>query len=495
MVNIFRRFHSIFKEYCLNCSLAGVCYIADSRYHVSERLFWVVCVILSWFGSYNLITNFMESYYKNLVSIGVISLLPTDTVNFPSIGLCEMGYTKENYVELTAVIEEMRFPDPNNEDGELVEYNYDVEDFLTRVVFHNLYNFGSMSSYCVPYINSADEIPCPVKDYQSYADRIRADCPKLFVGCSWNEKPFDCCKYFRPVKTSLGTCFLINSIQAVKKNGDNWLDMTVGKAEGNGLLQFSVTKSSALFFLNEEDIPHMLLTMMQFPIIPEGFDGDFQLGIKDMINEENVISVPIERRKCIFPDEDSGSAYKKYSFSTCVTDCVKQAQIKTCNCTHHNYIVDENDKSPACGYEGLTCLDEANLMLPQTTIMQPWRTEGLVCKCLPSCTELQTFVIGRSSVLHEHSKLRNVTISLQEMPTQRFFRQAVREKVDIVGELLMELLIFLKKIKLLFFSVSVGGILGLFMGASILSLVEFLYFFTIRAFRPTVADNALAQGG
>lgn len=30
------------------------------------------------------------------------------------------------------------------------------------------------------------------------------------------------------------------------------------------------------------------------------------------------------------------------------------------------------------------------------------------------------------------------------------------------------------------FSVSIGGILGLFMGASILSLVEFLYFFTVR---------------
>lgn len=30
---------------------------------------------------------------------------------------------------------------------------------------------------------------------------------------------------------------------------------------------------------------------------------------------------------------------------------------------------------------------------------------------------------------------------------------------------------------------SVGGILGLFMGASILSLVEFLYFFAVRSCR------------
>lgn len=46
------------------------------------------------------------------------------------------------------------------------------------------------------------------------------------------------------------------------------------------------------------------------------------------------------------------------------------------------------------------------------------------------------------------------------LPTQRYYRQAVREELDIV--------------------VSVGGILGLFMGASILSLFEFIYFVTIR---------------
>lgn len=98
-------------------------------------------------------------------------------------------------------------------------------------------------------------------------------------------------------------------------------------------------------------------------------------------------------------------------------------------------------------------------MFPQTTIMQPWRTNGLVCQCLPSCTEHEIRVIGKQSEIEDRNS-RSVMFKLLALPTQRYRRQIVREKLDIV--------------------VSVGGILGLFMGASILSLVELVYFFTVR---------------
>lgn len=374
----------------------------------------------------------MDSYYHNSVSMGVVSLRPADEVAFPSAGICEMGYTKEEYKELEVIINEMKFKLP---EGDSVEYNYDVEDFLMRVIFHNLYNFGSMTSYCSPYVDCDDCIQCPMTGYQIYADRVRANCTSLFDKCSWNEKEFDCCHYFKPIRTTLGTCFLLNSIQTVKKNSKSWLEMKVGLMQGTGNLELSVTKSSALYILNEEDIPHMLLTTLQFPQIPDGFDGELLLSIQDTINEKNVRSIEPELRKCIFPDEPTDSAYKHYSYSTCVTDCLKKAQIKTCNCTHYNMIVGETDKSPECDFNGLLCLDKNDLMFPQTTIMQPWRSDGLVCMCLPSCNEPQINVVGRSSKIRDSSDLRSVSIRLQQIPSQRYFRQAVKEELDVVGEL------------------------------------------------------------
>lgn len=278
MVKFIASFLSILRDYCQNSTLVGLIYISDHRYHFTERIFWLGCVILSWIGSTYLIINYMESYYTNSVSMGVLSLRPTDSIAFPSAGICEMGYTKEEYRELEKSIYEIMDPQMTQDEKE-DHYNYDVEDFLMRVVFHNLYNYGSMSSYCTPYIDCDNNcLKCPMKGYQKFADRVRANCQKLFHECRWNEQPFNCCQYFLPVRTTLGTCFLINSIQATDKNSRNWLDMRASMRQGNGHLEITVTKSSALYILNEEDIPHMLLTTLQFPQIPDGYDGEIEVS-------------------------------------------------------------------------------------------------------------------------------------------------------------------------------------------------------------------------
>lgn len=272
-MKIFSYLRQTLKDYCSYSSLAGLRYIADSRYHYTERLFWLACVILSWIGSAFLILNYMNTYINNSVSMVVKSISPTDILTFPSVGVCEMGYTKEEYHELDELILDMMDPSMSLEEKR-DNYNYDIEDFLMRVIFHNLYNYGSMSSYCTPYIGVDDVLQCPMKNYQQYADRVRANCSKLFTHCEWNRRSFPCCDYFQPVRTTLGTCYLLNSLQKIDKSSKKWLDMSVGMRLGTGHLNLTVTKSSALYILNEEDIPHMLLTTLQFPQIPDGYDGE-----------------------------------------------------------------------------------------------------------------------------------------------------------------------------------------------------------------------------
>ena len=104
-----------------------------------------------------------------------------------------------------------------------------------------------------------------------------------------------------------------------------------------------------LYILNEEDIPHMLLTTLQFQQIPEGYDGSITLTIQNTENDENVRNIAQQYRRCVFPDEGKdegyGSLYARYSYSTCVTDCLKDAQIKACGCTHYNMVLDGNFSS------------------------------------------------------------------------------------------------------------------------------------------------------
>ncbi|EDS33542.1 pickpocket 13 [Culex quinquefasciatus] len=388
----------------------------------------------------------------NAVSLVIENVHARDVTHFPSVGICEMGYAKEYYASLESQINDMRT-------SEEMEYNYDVEDFMLRIIFHNLYNYGSIMSYCAPYKDCTDCVKCPTAGYNKFAWKVRASCEELFEECRWNGKVFDCCRYFKPIQTTMGSCYLINSVQLVKKGGYNWLSMEVGRGVASGELLLNVSKATSAYILNEEDVPHMLLTTLQFTQIPEGYSETVFLTVQNIVNDPLVQTVDTEVRRCIFPDEQSEFNYPKYSYSVCVTECLKNAQIKMCNCCHHNFITGDNDKSPICMYEGLACLDQKDVMFPQTTIMQPWRTNGLVCQCLPSCTEHEIRVIGKQSEIEERNS-RSVMFKMLALPTQRYRRQIVREKLDIV--------------------VSVGGILGLFMGASILSLVELVYFFTVR---------------
>lgn len=83
---------------------------------------------------------------------------------------------------------------------------------------------------------------------------------------------------------------------------------------------------------------------------------------------------------------------------------------------------------------------------------------------------------------------RITKIVLESLPTQRYRRQAVRNNLNLVGEFsLTSLVSQFSRFKLIvtsnrFTAVSVGGVLGLFLGVSILSAAEFVYFFTVRIF-------------
>lgn len=84
----------------------------------------------------------------------------------------------------------------------------------------------------------------------------------------------------------------------------------------------------------------MLLTTLQFNQQHERTLNEILLKVKSVVNDPGVRDIDRKLRKCVFPDEPSDSSYKYYSYSTCVTECLKLAQLNTCNCSHFNMIYD-----------------------------------------------------------------------------------------------------------------------------------------------------------
>uniref|UniRef100_A0A2H1WKA7 SFRICE_008547 n=1 Tax=Spodoptera frugiperda TaxID=7108 RepID=A0A2H1WKA7_SPOFR len=122
---------------------------------------------------------------------------------------------------------------------------------------------------------------------------------------------------------------------------------------------------------------------------------------------------------------------------------------------------DETEKTQ-CNLTGMACL---NKLQNHLTILKPaWaKRPGLSCNCLPSCDETEITVIKdvTTSVKGKANKKKaHMEIVLAYLPTERFKRNVVRSRLDLV--------------------VSVGGTTGLFVGASLLSFVELFFFFTVR---------------
>lgn len=90
--------------------------------------------------------------------------------------------------------------------------------------------------------------------------------------------------------------------------------------------------------MNEEDVPNLLLSNLHLEL--RNKDTNLFVGFKLMtvFNDQGLRNVEPEIRQCKFTDEQSDSRYKFYSFSSCVTECIKKAQVGACGCAFHHMI-------------------------------------------------------------------------------------------------------------------------------------------------------------
>ncbi|XP_069964204.1 sodium channel protein Nach [Bactrocera oleae] len=437
------------RDYCANCSLAGISYIANNKLHISERVFWLFCFIISAYGSYKLISTFERDFELSAVSIVFESLTPYDKIYFPSVAVCETlekdGTTPavEQYIE--------SYPE---------EYDYDIEIFVLKLIFPHEYNTGNARAHC--FDKEGTESECPHTHYRELTEKLHQNCSNVLVECSLGQKAFNCCHYFVPLLTPYGYCFLLNSRQNNHPDSKYWFPNEV--EDNHATMRLVTDVAVEVFVLNKEDIPYANLAGITTKVATPGKHTDLQISVQEMVNDMDVREVSPEHRGCRFPEEIMPrSSFRVYSFSACIVDCIGALQMRYCNCTIFNLMPTARADVPDCDYKGILCLEKETKVAPDIKLLLPWPENNETCDCLPSCTEHDLRAVSEYSPSnHKGNDKRSVAISLVDRPTERYRRQALRTRLDVV--------------------VSIGGILGLFLGASILSLIELVYYFTFRLY-------------
>ncbi|KAJ2949042.1 hypothetical protein O0L34_g5984 [Tuta absoluta] len=420
-------------------SIHGFRFIADSKRHWIERIFWTCLVCLSWYGSALLIAAQYDAFENHPISFVVETTYTNWDTHFPSVAVCENDNTRR--------IEEIS-------DGLWgPEHDFNMEEVLKELAYFKGITYYT-SEFC-GYENPLEG--CIKSNISYYAALVRSPCEETISNCSWNDEPFDCCKYFIPMDTELGTCYAINTIQGRAKKPVK-LPMISNKITGPGNIKFNVLVTANVYVLNEEEVP--TLTTIGSDVLtvgPEVLHRRY-ISIRNVENDYGARLIRPEKRKCRYSDENFLEVYRHYSYTACTVQCRKDAQLKLCNCT--NYFMPNVQEHQKCDVYGIICLNDHVQEL--SVLKAHWSSRpGLYCDCLPSCTEAEISIMKDFKVATADN-FASVHIELSMLPSEKYRRNVVRGVMDLV--------------------VSTGGTCGLFLGVSILSFVEVLYILLVRPF-------------
>lgn len=214
-------FKKLFKDYLMNSTFHGFKFIADNSYHISERLFWLICIIISWTASAMLISASIDQFENNAISFVVETSYRDWKTNFPAIAICE----NKNMDRIQAYSEKLWGPD----------HDFTLEEVLSELTY-----FRGESYHTVNECGQPDHDPnCITSNFSYHANMVRNKCENTVDMCKWNGVNFRCCDYFHPMQTEIGKCYALNSIQVSNPSGKR-MNLISDRFTGPGVLDMDL---------------------------------------------------------------------------------------------------------------------------------------------------------------------------------------------------------------------------------------------------------------
>ncbi|XP_055530563.1 sodium channel protein Nach-like [Wyeomyia smithii] len=330
--------------------------------------------------------------------------------------------------------------------------------------------------------------------------KLNQPCDQLIKYCYWLGAEVPCSKYFQVTKTHVGFCCSFNADKSMyvgqKANSRNTgpvnirlsgagkhvgLSVTVDIQPGNYMAPIKSFYGAEVFVHNPQDFP----ADSDFEdTLQPGWDVDLCVTPLPISSSSSLRRVPLEQRQCFMENEGKLQSNSQFSLNLCMSECRLRTIIRLCKCVpffYADFNITEAENVPLCTLQSVDCLrhfrkyfyslrpppgvsgqQEANMNL------------GMDCDCMPSCKFLnynvQSIASKRKpgSLNSSYFGGRNVTnyatlhVHFKDLYCVKYRREAFMTWDSLLA--------------------AFGGILGLCMGGSVLSIVELLYYFTVKPF-------------
>ncbi|KAK5641660.1 hypothetical protein RI129_010207 [Pyrocoelia pectoralis] len=497
-----KNFSDYFSEYSGNSSIHGIKYIGEKKRTIIEKLWWSVAILAS---LYLCIFTIIKTYQKWQSSPVIVSFARSPTpvwnIPFPAVTICSETKTKQSIFNYTDVYN--RYEHGKN-------ISTEENAMLERI---------SLVCDSHLHLSGNDTIDYETIDFLA---KVAPPFDEIFYECKWMNQIRNCSQLFTPTLSEDGICFTFNMLDreelytnTVFLNGEylhhetkstNWTledgyPPNVGKdaypmraisaGQGAGL--------SVLLRLYEKDLDYVCRGPVQgFKVLlhhPAEVPRVSQQYFRAPLNQESIVAIKPDmmttsdglkdyhphRRQCYFEHERQLRFYQVYTQKNCEVECLTNYTLDYCGCVSYHMPHDENTK--LCSSGKTLCVYQASVSLLMDDINNKFTTDAQErnstghqeCDCLQACTSL-TY---------------NSENSQAEFAWYKVFEATKANFQGLTGANLTSVTLFFKEMQFITsernelygptdFLANCGGLLGLFMGFSFLSVIEIVYFLSLR---------------
>lgn len=483
------------RDFASNTAITGLQHMYSKDKTLFERLVWAVVTIVA---VYAMVNSLMISWYLFLLDPTVTTLEDTSyrisRINFPGVNVCDMNkISRRRALEVAESLAKKA----NRSKEEMLDYirMYAVmfefgkpmsDESLTR--FQTILNRHEVSN--VTGVHSPYE----------FVKKLSNPCSNLISNCRWGGTSYPCEDLFVFDTTMEGFCCMFNyapplrNATAVMRDYGNeilrargsdihaGLSMVVHTDLDDYFYTTMATTGANIHIFDSNSFPETSSGGLQERILTTGVELYIKLSGRVISTVKEVKKYPIANRMCKFVDESSPIFGKPYTFANCILECRLHSVLALCECIPFNYInaysASHSNKEvlpPQCTLLDVPCLnkykDKWRVLNPfdyDGDDLNPEKENSVFCKhCVSSCEGVIYHARKGFTLLNTTGK-EMLNYSILHVFFETDFAQLFRQDVvyywfEITSDY--------------------GGMCSLLIGFSLITAVEFAYFFTIRLAR------------
>ncbi|CAH1104796.1 unnamed protein product [Psylliodes chrysocephalus] len=484
-----------FREYCQNTSIHGFKYLSDNQKRLHcERIWWIFSIFISLSLC---ITLIMQIYSKWENSPVIVSFATKETpiwqIPFPVVTICP---------ETKSIPKKFDYKKYLDLKEKNLEINSEEEN-----------KFGLLSLLCQynESMNIETNFTGTSEEIQQFYEEVQPDFFKIISDCKFMAKNVNCSDIFVPVFTDVGICYSFNlldrndiyrenvvqykNFQSAPRTNwslENGYPITDGKNTYPRRALFSgvIFALEAKLTVYEEDLDYVCSSSIQGFMMdishpsrvprPKYYHSKIPLDqvvmvttLLDMMSTSNAVkNYHPRRRNCYMPDERPLTFFKVYTQQNCKLECLTNFTMNKCGCT--TIFMPRERGTRICNGVDYHCvylaeMDMLNASMDGHLLKLKGGSKRTECDCLPICSKMNYNIQSSQLAWKWKNKVANYTKGKHMAMFQIFFKDnqfITSERNELFGPI--------------DFVANLGGLLGLFIGFSLLSLVEIIYYLTLR---------------